>query len=255
VTPAIRLRTGSTGVTYGSRRGFVARAAVRAERGPGGRTRITRLRSDGPLALRESGGSVYLVGAGAGPLGGDDLELTIDVGPGARLDVRSAAATLVLPGRGSAGASRLVVRADVAAGGRLVFSPEPVIAAAGCDHRALAEVTLGEEADLEWREEVVLGRHGEPPGRYDGRLDVTIGGTPLLHHELRIDEDATSGAVVGDARAVGTLLVTGATAEPYAEEGLAVLPLAGPGVLVTAMAADTVRLQERLARGRRRVSP
>ncbi|MEV5703794.1 urease accessory protein UreD [Actinoallomurus sp. NPDC052274] len=234
--------------------GFTARAAVRAERGPGGRTRITRLRSDGPLALREADGAVYLVGAGAGPLGGDDLELTIEVGPGARLDVRSAAATLVLPGRRGAGASRLVVRADVAAGGRLAFTPEPVIAAAGCDHRAPAEATLAEGADLVWREEIILGRHGEPPGRYTGRFDVTVGGTPLLRHELRIDEDAPSGAVLGDARAVGTLLVTGATAEPYAEEGLAVLPLAGPGVLVTALAADAVRLRERLTAGRRRVS-
>ncbi|MEV0405080.1 urease accessory protein UreD [Actinoallomurus sp. NPDC050550] len=239
------------GRNTGGRTGFAARAAVRAERGPGGRTRITRLRSDGPLALRESGESVYLVGAGAGPLGGDDLELTIDVGPGARLDVRSAAATLVLPGRRNAGASRLVVRADVAAGARLVFSPEPVIAAAGCDHQARAEVTLAEGSELVWREEIVLGRHGEPAGRYVGRFDVTVGAEPLLRHELRIDEDATSGAVLGDAGAVGTLLITGVTAEPYADEGLAVLPLAGPGVLVTAMAADTVRLRERLERGRR----
>ncbi|MCO6008050.1 urease accessory protein UreD [Actinoallomurus purpureus] len=231
--------------------GFAARAAVRAERGPGGRTRITRLRSDGPLALRESGDSVYLVGAGAGPLGGDDLELTIEVGPGARLDLRSAAAALVLPGRRDAGTSRLIVRADVAAGGRLVFAPEPTIAAAGCDHHALAEVTLDEGAELVWREEIVLGRHDEPPGRYVSRFDVTAGTVPLLRHELRIDEDATSGAVLGDAGAVGTLLITGVTAEPYADEGLAVLPLAGPGVLVTAMAADTVRLRERLERGRR----
>ncbi|MCO5995302.1 urease accessory protein UreD [Actinoallomurus rhizosphaericola] len=228
---------------------------MRAERGPGGRTRITRLRSDGPLALRESGGAVYVVGAGAGPLGGDDLELSVEVGPGARLDIRSAAATLVLPGRAGAGASRLAVRAHVAAGGRLVVTPEPLIAAAGCDHHATAEVTLDEGAELVWREEIVLGRHGEPPGRYSGRLDVTAGATPLLRHELRIGEDATSGAVLGDARAAGTLLITGADAEPYAEEGLAVLPLAGPGVLVTAMAADAVRLRERLTAGRRRVTP
>ncbi|MCW2946480.1 MAG: Urease accessory protein UreD, partial [Actinoallomurus sp.] len=147
---------------------------------------------------------------------------------------------------------RLVVRARVAAGARLVFSPEPAIAAAGCDHRALADVTLEEGAELVWREEIVLGRHGERPGRYVSRFDVTIGAVPLLRHELRIDEDATSGAVLGDAKAVGSLLLTGGdlAREPYAEHGLAVLPLAGPGVLVTAMAADTVRLRARLRHGR-----
>jgi urease accessory protein len=227
---------------------------VTAECGPGGRTRISRLRSDGPLALRESGGAVYLVGAGAGPLGGDDLEFAVDVGPGARLCIRSAAATLVLPGRRDAGTppSRLVVRARVAAGARLVFTPEPTIAAAGCDHRALADVTLEEGAELVWQEEIILGRHGERPGRYVSRFDVTVGAVPLLRHELRIDEDAMSGAVLGGAKAAGAALLAGAglVAEPYATDGLAVLPLAGPGVLVSALAPDAVRLRERLGRGR-----
>ena len=239
-------------------RAFRARAAVAAERGPGGRTRLTRLRSDGPLALRESAGAVYLVGAGAGPLGGDDLDLSVDVGPGARLEIRSAAASLVLPGRG--GPSRLSVRARVAAGGRLVFAPEPAIAAAGCDHRAYAEATLEAGAELVWREEILLGRHGERPGRYLSRLDATAGGVPLLRHELRVDEDAPSAAVLGDAGAVGTVLLAAdglgdGAPEPYAEEGLAVLPLAGPGVLVTALASDAVRLRERLERGRAAVRP
>lgn len=231
--------------------GFTSRAVVVAERGPGGRTRLSRLRSDGPLALRESGGAVYVVGAGAGPLGGDDLELTIEVGPGACLDIRSAAASLVLPGRRAA-VSRLTVRARVGAGARLGFAPEPAIAAAGCDHRAFADVSLDEGAELVWREEIVLGRHGERPGRYVSRFDVTACGVPLLRHELRVDDDATSTAVLGDAKAAGTVLLAGKnlTHEPYATEGLAVLPLAGPGVLVTALAADTVRLRNLLERGR-----
>jgi urease accessory protein len=229
--------------------GYRSRAAVVASRDPGGRTRVTRLRSDGPLALRESGGAVYLVGAGAGPLGGDDLSLTIEVGPGACLDIRSAAASLVLPGRG---ASRLAVRAEVGTGGRLVFAPEPSIAAAGCDHRASASVVLDEGAELVWREEIVLGRHGERPGRYVSRFDVTSCGLPLLRHELRVDADAPSAAVLGSARAVGTVLLAGKdlTAEPYATAGLSVLPLARAGVLVTALANDTVRLRDLLDRGR-----
>lgn len=231
--------------------GFTAHAAVTAERGPYGRTRVTRLRSDGPLALRESGGAVYLVGAGAGPLGGDDLKLEVVVGPDARLSLRSAAASLVLPGRTPGVPSHWVVRARVAAGGRLVFAPEPTIAAAGCDHRAVADVRLEEGAELVWQEEIVLGRHGERPGRYVSRFDVLTGDAPLLRHELRVDENACSAAVLGDAATVGTILLAGEnlTRDPYATEGLAVLPLAGPGVLVTALAPDTVRLRDLLTRG------
>jgi urease accessory protein len=229
---------------------FASRAAVAVECGPDGRTRVSRLRSDGPLALRVAGELVHLVGAGAGPVGGDDLELAIDVGPGARLEIRSVAAALVLPSR-DARPSRLTVRARVRAGASLVFSPEPSIAAAGCDHRAYAEVAMDDGAELVWREEIVLGRYGERPGRYVSRFDVTACGVPLLRHELRVDDDAASAAVLGDAKAAGTLLLAGPyhAGHAYAADGLAVLPLAGPGVLVTALAPDTVRLRERLERG------
>ncbi|MFB4315463.1 urease accessory protein UreD [Actinomadura sp. 21ATH] len=229
-------------------RAYTARAAVTAERGADGRTRLPLLRSDGPLALREAAGAVYLVGAAAGPLGGDDLEIDIEVRAGASLAVRSAATSVALPG---AGESRLTVRADVAAGGRLDFAPEPAVAAAGCRHRSSARITLAEGAALRWYEELVLGRHGEPPGRHASRFDVTFGGVPLLRHELCLDDPAVYGspAVLGGARAAGSVLLAGAglPREPRTGDGVAVLPLAGPGVLITAVAADSAALRRRLA--------
>lgn len=228
-----------------------ARAAVTAERDGHGRTRLTRLRSDGPLAVREAAGAVYLIGAAAGPLGGDDLGLDLEVGPGARLTVRSTATMLALPGDGE---SRFTVRARVGAGGHLDFAPEPAVAAAGCHHHAAAEVTLAEGSTLRWREELVLGRHGEEPGRHTSRFDVTYGGLPLLRHELRLDDPRTSGsgAVLGRARAVGTVLLAGpglGPAEPVTADGLVVMPLTGPGILVAATAEDAAVLRHRLCQG------
>ncbi|MEW2352825.1 urease accessory protein UreD [Spirillospora sp. NPDC029432] len=237
-------------------RAYTARAAVTAERDASGRTRLPLLRSDGPLALREAAGAVYLVGAAAGPLGGDDLRLDIAVREGASLAVRSAATSVALPG---AGESRLTVRADVAAGGRLDFAPEPAVAAAGCRHRSAARITLAAGAALRWYEELVLGRHGEPPGRHASRLDVTAGGVPLLRHELCLDDPAVygSGAVLGGARAVGCVLLAGPglPREPRADGGVAVLPLAGPGVLITATAPDSAALRRRLARAEQEYCP
>ena len=229
--------------------GFKARAAVAAVRGPDGATRITRLRSDGPLALRESrpASVVYLVGAAGGPLGGDDLELDISVGPGAVLVIRSAAASLALPGRGP---SRFKVRATVAAGGTLDYAPEPLIAVRGCDHVAQAKVVCEDGARLRWREDLVLGRHGEPTGRLTSRLDVVYGGIPLLRHELRIGDHHATRSVLGDARAVGTILLAGpghAQAPVTCSGGLAVLPLAGPGTLINALGRDTLEMHRRLA--------
>ncbi|GAA2098867.1 urease accessory protein UreD [Actinomadura alba] len=235
---------------------YRARAAVTAERDRHGRTRLTRLRSDGPLAVREAEGAVYLVGAAAGPLGGDDLGLDLEVGPGARLAVRSAATTLTLPGDGE---SRFTVRARVGAGGHLDFAPEPVVAVAGCHHRAVTEITLAEGATLRWRDELILGRYRERPGRHTSRIDVTLAGLPLLRHELRLDDPGVYGgvAVLGTARAAGTLLLvgTGLVGEPVTGEGLAVMPLAGPGVLISATAGDSAALRRRLCQGESAATP
>ncbi|GAA1595904.1 urease accessory protein UreD [Actinomadura kijaniata] len=238
-------------------RRYTARAAVTATSDAGGRTRLPLLRSDGPLALRETpggdGATVHLVGAAAGPLGGDVFDLAVTVGPGARLALRSTASTLALPGDGR---SRMVVRAEVSAGGHLDFAPEPTVAAAGCDHRAVAAVALRGDATLRWREELVLGRHREEPGRHTGRFDVTVDGVPLLRHELRLDDPAVyrGDAVIGRAKAVGSLLLVGPglVREPWVGEGVGALPLEGPGVLITAVAADSAELRRRLASGERR---
>lgn len=235
--------------------GYVAHAAVTAECDAGGRTRLTRLRSDGPLAVRAVSGAgpdatVYLVGAAAGPLGGDELALDLEIGPGARLAVRSVATTLALPGDGE---SRFTVSARVGAAGHLDFAPEPTVAAGGCRHRAHSCIALAEGATLRWFEELVLGRHREEPGRHVSRIDVTVAGTPLLRHELRLDEPDTYSAapVLGSARAAGSVVLAGPglASTASAEEGLAVLPLERTGVLVSAIAPDALRLRRRLTRG------
>jgi urease accessory protein len=232
-----------------------ARAAVATRRDGAGRTRVTVLRSDGPLALRATPDGIYLVGAAAGPLGGDDLALDIDVGPGAGLVLRSAAAMVALPGR-RGGPSALRITARVGAAGRLDYAPQPAVAAAGCHHRTHASVELGPGAALRWREELVLGRDGEAPGRYASRLDVTLAGAPVYRGELAAGCPGTDGssAVLAGARAAGgVLLVAERGPRPAAavHEGLAVLPLAGPGTAVTAVAPDAATLSRRLAHGER----
>ena len=100
----------------------------------------------------------------------------------------------------------------------------------------------------------MLGRHGEPPGHCRSRLDVTLAGSPVYRGELTVGCPGTdsSSAVLGDARAVGGVLLVGegrARPPAAARDGLAVLPLAGPGVAVTATAPDAVTLARRLDHG------
>lgn len=63
------------------------------------RRRSPRITSVGGLAGRQTGpDTVHLIGTAATPLGGDTISVRISVAAGARLDVRSVAASLAMPG-------------------------------------------------------------------------------------------------------------------------------------------------------------
>lgn len=110
-----------------------------------------------------------LVGAMSGPLGGDRFAVEADVGNGARLRVGSAAATIALPGQAKDEA-HYDVRLTVADGGELRWLPEQLISAKGSDLFVTTRAELGADARLVLREEQVLGRVGEEPGRLTSRL-------------------------------------------------------------------------------------
>lgn len=210
-------------------------AAVVAEIA-GERTRCTTLRSAPPISLRDTPEGLYLVASGAGPVGGDELRLDLDVRCGASLVVRSAGASMALPGP-SGQPSYLRVRARV--GGSLRWEPEPTILVAGCDHRASTTIDLAAGATLLWREVVVLGRHDEPTGSLLQRLHVDRAGAPLVRTELPVGPrwpGAEGPAGTDGARLVSSLLVVGLD-EPVLPDGAdgAVLRLADDAWLVTVL--------------------
>ncbi|MCX4452471.1 urease accessory protein UreD [Streptomyces sp. NBC_01728] len=232
-----------------------ARIGARAD-GRGG-TALPVLEGEGPLALRRTRASgdearVMLVGAMSGPLGGDRFAVEAEVGEGARLHVGSAAATIALPGQAK-GDARYDVRLDVSAGGELRWLPEQLISAQGSDLYVSSRVELRSGARLVFREEQVLGRVGEQPGRLTSRLTVRLDERPLLDQELSCGPGAPGGwdgpAMLGGHRALGQLLVVRPEFErepPVARllgEYAALMPLAGPAALVSALAPDALLLR------------
>jgi len=226
-----------------------ARARIVVEADRRGGTRASVLRSESPLLLHRTGPpagtglTVHLVGGAAGPLRGDDLKLDVEVGPGAWLDVRSVAASLALPGPAGRPPSRISLCVTVAEGATLRWMPEPLIAAAGCHHITSTEVRMAAGAALVWRDELVCGRHGEDPG--DASTDITVrhAGATLYRHEFAVGPAAPGwcgAAVLGERRAVGSLVVVGADPPPAATAGddSAIMPLAGPGYVAMAVGAD-----------------
>ncbi len=281
---------------------------------------MSELRSQVPLVLRRTGttdsncgsdalphgylptATVHLVNAAAGPLAGDRLRLDISVGAGVALVLRTVAATVALPGRGDhcGGSdenesghgnradppSLFDVRADVGPDAALAYLPEPTVAARGCRHHMRARIRLASTARLLWREEIVLGRFGEPAGSISCALhvDVDVEGRgqgrnghnreghnregrsgmlrPLLRQELCLDPGMPGldgPAVLGGARVTGSLLIAGPGPDglgtaPAVTDTFALLPLAGPGVLISALAPDAVALRQALNTGRTMVA-
>jgi urease accessory protein len=222
----------------------------------GGRVALSRIRSDPPLAIRQTGPArVHLVGTAAGPLAGDDVCLDLVVRAGAELTVSASAATVAL--RGVAGRpSSLHVRAVVEDGARLWFLPQPTVAAAGCDHLSRTTVELADGASLVLREELVAGRScDDASGLLRSSLGVDRAGLPVLHQTLTVGRPL-AGAAVAARRCVGTLLVVGPGGQDGGWSGDAmdfpapdtvVCALASPGAwLATAMSADAAAIRRQL---------
>ncbi|MER5437795.1 urease accessory protein UreD [Streptomyces sp. NPDC002790] len=236
-------------------------------------SRIARLRSDGPLLLRPAIatgptplGRWNLAGPGTarvsraagtgGPLGGDDLRLHVDVGPGAALVLRDVSATVALPGP-HAEPCHVTTTMSVGRDATLVWLPEPVIAAHRCDHHFVTRIDLAPGARLLVREELLLGRHGETPGTVRQRLRVQLDGRPLHDQELALGPDVPGWhgpAVTGGRTALGSVLVVDPLwahrpdQKPavHAADGAALFPLSGPAVLAAALAPDSAALRHQL---------
>ena len=217
-----------------------------------GHTVIERVSGGGHFAARRTGpGEVHLVGTAAGPLGGDEATIVLRVLAGARLSVRSAGATIVQPGLTDP-LSRLDLRIEVGEGAVLEVATEPTVVCAGAQHRARTTADLAPTARLRLVEHVVLGRSGEAPGNWAGRLSVARDGDPVVRHTVR-------SRLLPGVRVVSTLLDTsadGAGTSVAATHGAAVaMPLAAGGLLVTATGTGLLPTRADLAAAERTARP
>ena len=246
-----------------------ASARLVAEARPGGGTRLTTLVSQAPLLFRQTGAEgasadaaqVHLVGGAAGPLGGDDLRLSVHVAAHARLHVGSIAASIALPGR-TPGESTLEISVRMDEGAMLIWNPQPLIAAQGAVHRTTVRVLMADDAHLVWHEQAILGRHGEHPGSVVTRLRVLRPEGVLLDHAIATGPahpGSLGPAVAATHRASATTVIVDpawrdvppgerltVTARDDAHGSLAVLPLDGPAVVIAALALDGLALDRLL---------
>jgi urease accessory protein len=204
-----------------------------------GSTRAAVRLVDGAVAARlvgrdSSSAEVALVAGGALLLPGDEVDITVRVGPGARLRLIDIGGTVGYGGDGTPAHWR--VRIEVAAGGSLSWAGLPLIVADGAVVHRDTRLRLAAGATAVLRETTVLGRTGECGGELWARLDIGCDGRPLLVEDLRVRGAAPEPGVLGGHRVYDTVLAAGERPEPMEPER--VLELDGPGALARYLGAD-----------------
>ncbi|TJZ57208.1 urease accessory protein UreD [Streptomyces piniterrae] len=175
------------------------------------------------------------------PPGGDRLRMEATAQQGTALHIISAAATLAVRGLTPEPAT-YDVQLTVAEDAQLHWRPEPSTCAADSDLRQPRTIDLARTARLVLREEQILGRTGESPGRVTTRLTVRRGGYTLLDQQAAYGPGAPGRegpAVLAGHRVTGQLLVV----DPAFEKK-------PPGVRLLGGAANDGFLSAPPARGR-----
>jgi urease accessory protein len=192
--------------------------------------RLPRIECRGGIAARDTlPGTVHLISTAATPLGGDTISIRVIVEAGARLNLRSAAATIALPGTVTTTSQ---ARFELEVAGSLDLDLEPTVVAADAVHLSAVTATIDAAGTLRLRERVQIGRSDERQGFWSGALYADLKGQPLLRHRIEIGAGALADDVLSAPRACTSEL-------RYPAEGFdapadaTVLELAAGGVLMT----------------------
>lgn len=159
------------------------------------------------ISRAASTATVALVAGGALLLGGDRVEIDVDVAPGCRLDLTDVGGTVAYDAQGVS--SSWSVRINVGDGGSLSWHGLPLVAATGADVERTMRVDLGIGARALVRETTVLGRSGETGGRVAQRTQVWAGDLPVVVEAFDADANRPAPGIIGTHRVVDTVLAVG----------------------------------------------
>ncbi|MEU0316388.1 urease accessory protein UreD [Nocardioides sp. NPDC006273] len=185
---------------------------VRVETEVGGPSTAPALR---PMLLSSDARSarISLVPDGAMLLAGDQVTVEVEVGEGACLTLVEPAGTVAYDMDG--GHADWTVAITLAADASLVWAGEPFVASAGADVTRDTRVTLGPGARLALRETLILGRHGERPGRVVTTWSAhQADGRPLLVESLDLDASSLAPGLLGEHRVLASVTALGRDVPP-----------------------------------------
>jgi urease accessory protein len=205
----------------------------------GGRVRVagSLLRAqrvaDGP-----DGPRVGLIATTALLLGGDEVELVVEVGPASTLELFDVAGTVAYHGRGRSAGWRTIISVDD--GGRLAYAGQPLVVSDGADLGRTLQVDLAPSARLRLRDTLVLGRAGQRGGRVRSGTLLRVGGAEVWREDTDLDPDGIRDqpGMLGGHRVVDSVLTVGEPA-PDRPPATAYALLGGVGTVTRWLGHET----------------
>lgn len=128
------------------------------------------------FAQKDGGTLVHLHNISGGVLGGDQLEMEVEVRPQASVQLTTTSATRLYRSRPGVPCAQQVTRAHVHTGGLLEYLPDPLIPFAGARYHQRTDLLLEEGAGLCWWETIAPGRvaSGELFAYEQVQMEITI---------------------------------------------------------------------------------
>jgi urease accessory protein len=161
----------------------------------GSDTVVTRAFATSPSKLiatkaRAATCCVYAATFGGGLVGGDDIQLSVDVKQDARALLTTQASTKVYR---SLRPSRQTIAAAVESGALLAVVPDPIVCFAGADFTQHQRYELHDAASLVVVDWMTSGRHGAGErwafSRYESRLEITRHAQPVVFDAVLLARD------------------------------------------------------------------
>lgn len=188
-----------------------------------------------PLQISGNRVRLALVGIRLALLAGDVVDIRIQVGAGAVLEVIEPSGTVAYNAEGRRSNWRLAAGVDD--GATLIWQGAEFVAARGSNAHRHTELDMGADARVLFKETLVLGRSGESGVRLNSRTQASLEGRELLVEELALTARTRRlPGIDGAARAICTVVALGLRPDGGAT-GARRLDLAGPGVLWRSMSA------------------
>lgn len=197
----------------------------------GGLLRPQRV-ADGP-----DGPRIGLVATTALLLGGDEVQLTVELAAGTTLELFDVAGTVAYHGRGRPAAWRTTL--SVADGACLSYAGQPFVVSDGADVTRTLDLDLARSARLRLRETLILGRDGQTGGRVHSKTMLRVGGVEAWREDTDLDPAGIRDrpGLLGGHRVVDTVLAVGQPDVP-APPAVAYALLGGVGTVTRWLGAE-----------------